>query len=113
MEIKVPEPITIDAISAEVARARHKFPNGKYLLAALVEEVGELSQAMMEASRGPDVSHARQPRKRYDRDDIIMEAIQVAAMAIRIIEEGDPDFPASLPPRPDIGPTDWGPEEDT
>jgi hypothetical protein len=68
---------TFDDIGAEVIRARQKFPGNRHLLAALVEEVGELSQAYLQ----------RQGSQR-----IREEAMQVACVAIRIMEEGDSAF---------------------
>lgn len=64
-------------VRREVERARSKFPGNHKLLAALMEEVGELAQAMLQ---------------KKDPHDIAKEAIQVAAVAIRILEEGDADF---------------------
>ncbi len=64
---------TLDAIAGEVMKAREKFPGTRFLLAALVEEVGELAEAIGTC----DKKHIRK------------EAIQVCAVAIRIIEEGD------------------------
>lgn len=58
----------------EVIRARSMFPQPNALLAALMEEVGELAEALLEK----------------DTDEIRKEAVQVAAMAIRIATEGDP-----------------------
>lgn len=75
--MKLPEQLTLQAIGAEVIKARAKFPDRKHTLAALVEEVGELAQAML---------------KQRPREEIEREAIQVAAMAVRIIEEGDSSF---------------------
>ena len=73
---------TLAAVRAEVTRARKKFPANRHMLAALVEEVGELSQALLE-EQGADRVRA--------------EAIQVACVAVRIIEEGDADYvPATL-----------------
>ena len=72
-----PDDLTLDAIRAEVFKARTKFPGNKHLLAALVEEVGELAQAMLQD---------------LPRDEIEKEAIQVACVAVRIIEEGDSAF---------------------
>ncbi len=72
-----PSQLTLDAISAEVIRARQKFPGKRFLLAALMEEVGELSRAYLQ---------------KKDKDEIEIEAIQVACLAIRIIEEGDAAF---------------------
>ena len=66
----------------EIRGARAKFPENTYHLAALVEEMGELSQALIDHSRG----------KQTD-SQVFKEAIQVAAMALRLAEEGDADFP--------------------
>ena len=71
------EELTLQAISAEVFLARSKFPSNRLLLSMLVEEVGELARALLQ---------------RKDRDDIEKEAIQVAAVAVRIIEEADATF---------------------
>jgi NTP pyrophosphatase (non-canonical NTP hydrolase) len=62
-----------NAIRAEVARARKLHPGNHHLFLALVEEVGEIAEAMQ---RG-DSEHARQ------------EAVQVACLAVRLIEEND------------------------
>lgn len=65
-------------IAAELKAARKKFPNPEHLFAALTEEVGELAKALLD-----------EPAQAvYD------EAKQVATMAIRIMEEGDPTFDA-------------------
>ncbi len=72
-----PKKRTLVDISEEVARARSRFPNREKLLAALVEEVGEVARAMLECEGGGRV---------------YAEASQVACLAIRIMEEGDSDF---------------------
>lgn len=74
---RFPQELTLHAVAAEVTRARTKFPGGRYLLAALTEEVGELAQALLQGK---------------PKDEIEKEAIQVACVAIRIIEEGCPEF---------------------
>ena len=76
---------TLISVGGEVRRARVKHPGNAHLLAALVEEVGELAKALLE----------REPRER-----LRAEAMQCACVAIRIMEEGDADFPSSVPPRP-------------
>ncbi len=58
-------------------RARLKFPGNRHLTVALGEEYGELCQAQLQGK---------------SRDEIEKEAIQVACLAIRIIEEGDASF---------------------
>ena len=60
-------------VKAEVERARAKFPDADMTNAALVEEVGELSTALM-----------YEPWNR-----VVDEAVQVAAMACRLATEGD------------------------
>jgi hypothetical protein len=60
-------------VLAEVRRARAKFPGANATNAALVEEVGELSKALM-----------------YEPfSNVIAEAVQVATMALRLATEGD------------------------
>ncbi len=72
-----PQAATIVDVAAEVSRARTKFPGGKLLLPALMEEVGELAQALLQ----------KRPK-----DEWRKEAMQVACVAIRIMEEGCPEF---------------------
>jgi hypothetical protein len=63
----------VEAVAAELARARAKFPGSEAANAALVEEVGEVSKALM-----------------YEPwDFLVKEAVQVAAMAQRLAVEGD------------------------
>jgi len=71
-------------IDDELARARAKFPMTNHTFVALVEEVGELAQALLKCKPGYD-----EPSKR-----VYEEAIQVAVMAIRVLEEGDRDYPS-------------------
>ena len=72
------------ALQAEINRAREKFPKPDGLIAALVEEVGEFAQ---EIYAGPDESQG-------DFSDFIArarnEVLQIACVAMRIYEEGDP-----------------------
>lgn len=65
-------------VEEEVGRARAKFPTNMFTLTALQEECGELAQAMMDHSRG-----------KCHMLNVINESIQVMAMAVRIIQEGD------------------------
>jgi hypothetical protein len=73
----------LDHVSGEVARAREKFPSSNLVLAALTEELGELAQAMLKVRAG------KEPPER-----VWEEAVQVAAMALRVAVEGDPSFNA-------------------
>jgi hypothetical protein len=63
-------------IEKEVGYARSKFPGDNVTFAALVEEVGELATAIFS----------------QDRASVRKEAVQVAAMACRIILDGDCTF---------------------
>ena len=66
----------INEITIGLQFAISKFPENIFIFPALIEEVGELAKALMEES----------PER------IRAEAIQVAVMAIRIIQEGDRDI---------------------
>lgn len=71
----------LNNVEKEVGRAREKFPEGKRLLGALMEEVGEAAQALLKIEEdGGD------PQNVYD------ELVQVAAMALRLAVEGEPDY---------------------
>lgn len=69
----------IDQITAEVARATAKFPTWPtdplHALAVLGEEYGELTKAMLQLTYEP---HKTTP------EEVRTEAIQTAAMALRI-----------------------------
>jgi len=83
-------------VADELARARAKFPSSYLVLAALTEEVGELAQAMLYERAGKGNANGKDP-KRHVWD----EAVQVAAMALRVAVEGDPSFAASPYLEPD------------
>jgi hypothetical protein len=68
-----PSPITVHDLIREIDRARAKFPGNRFLLAALMEELGELAEAMVDGTR----------------EEAYKEAIQVACVALRIAEEED------------------------
>lgn len=72
---------TLTAIEAELKRARELFPNTKHNTVALMEEVGELAQALLDLEMGKQTVA-----------DVYAEAIQVAVMAIDIAERGDSNF---------------------
>ena len=79
-----PAPIctTVACIFEEVRRARGMFKGRNNNFAALIEEVGEFANALLEHSFGKGSEEA-----------VFREGVQVAAMAIRVIEEGSPEFP--------------------
>lgn len=78
---------TLLEINDELVRARSKFPMPNPTFVALVEEVGELAQALLKCE--PTKSDYADRCKH-----VYQEAIQCAVMAIRVLEEGDRDFPA-------------------
>ena len=69
----------LELVRREVEAARFKHPGTDHTLAALVEEVGELAQSLLEGN-----------------GNFLEEAVQVAAVAVRIISEGDRQFPFTL-----------------
>lgn len=70
-----PESDSLRDLVDEMARARDRFPNASKNFLALIEEVGELGTALLEIE---------------GRGRIKAEALQVACVAMRIYEEGDP-----------------------
>lgn len=71
---------TVLAINRELESARMRFPTADDLLLAFFEESGELVQAMLDSRETCNDDIVKRIRK---------EAIQAAAMAIRILHEGD------------------------
>jgi len=74
--------LAFDELKSEIMRARTKFPDNKFLLAALMEEIGELFEVTdkLETFFGPRFLRTRS------------EALQVACVAVRIYEETDATF---------------------
>lgn len=70
-ELEIATKHTLAEVGSEASRARAKFPDNNLLLAALVEEVGELAKAIIEGGNWHE------------------EAIHVACVAVRIATEGD------------------------
>ena len=71
-------------VEVELCRARRKFPTWPtdplHALAILGEEFGELTKAMVQATYEPGISSLA---------DVKEEAIQTAAMAMRLLESLD------------------------
>lgn len=72
---------TLACIGMEVRKARKLHPGARHKLAALMEEVGELAQALIDHDRGKATA-----------EDIYLEAIQVASTAVRVALEGSEEF---------------------
>lgn len=75
-------------VEREVASSRAKFPSNKNMIVALTEEVGELAKGFLDLEQG---KHHR-PTDAAASCDIYEEAVQVAAMGLRIALEGDAGF---------------------
>lgn len=77
--MRVIDESVLDEVMAELDRATTKFPTWPtdplHALAVLGEEYGELNKAMLQLTYEPHKSTA---------EDVRMEAIQTAAMAIRL-----------------------------
>ena len=74
----------LDNVRQEVFRAVKNFPQPNPTIAALTEEVGELARAGLDIRQG----------KSNDWWKVYDEAVQVAAMAVRMALEGDPTIGA-------------------
>lgn len=68
----------VQSLVDEAARARRKFPGNNHLLIALGEEYGETVKACLDEST----------------PEVYVEAVQTAAMALRLATEGDPTLNA-------------------
>jgi len=79
----------LNDLEAELARARRKFPVCEHTYAALLEELGELANALIEHKCG-----------RASVRNVRAEALQVACVAVRIGSEGDMAY--SLAPSTDV-----------
>lgn len=70
----------VDAVMTEVDKATRKFPTWPddplHAVAVIGEELGELTQAVLECTYEPHKS---------TREDVRKEAVQVAAMAVRFL----------------------------
>ena len=82
-----PDGLVMTMIRDELVAAREAFPENTHKLAALMEEVGELAQAMMHHDRKLGISV----------HEVLREAVQVACMAIRVAVEGDDNFLYQFP----------------
>ena len=69
-------------VGMELNRARKKFPNNEDMLHAFVEEAGEVTREFLH--------HKWEKGSNFK---CYKELIQTIAMAVRLIQEGDPNFP--------------------
>lgn len=82
-----PDGLIILMIRDELKAARAAFPGSTHMLCAFMEEVGELAQALMEHDRNQGTSV----------QEVMREAVQCAAMSIRLAVEGDENFMYEFP----------------
>lgn len=71
---------------SELVCARQKFPEPEHSTIALMEEVGELAQALLHLKEKADDTLKTQAKLR---ENVHAEGIQVIAMVLRILTEGD------------------------
>lgn len=64
------------AIKMEILRARMLYPSCEGVVAAMVEEVGEVANAYLDNTRS----------------EIVKEGVQACAMVARLVLEGDPSL---------------------
>ena len=69
----------LENVKEEVADARKKFPTTHHLMVALMEEVGELANALLEHDKTGSPGMAK---------NVYEEAVQVACVALRVATEG-------------------------
>lgn len=81
--------VFLERVRDEVVRAKKLFPTNRHQLAAFNEEAGEVSKAFIDHSLGTGSS-----------PDLQTECVQAAAMAMRLVLEGDRAFPYTLLPQP-------------
>lgn len=84
---RIPDQRVFGDIQNELDRCRQLHPNNADIITALAEEVGELSQAL--------IQQKHEKHKGVTDKDVYKEAIQSAVVAIRIAAEGDSNFPYS------------------
>ncbi len=74
--VESPYEATVSEIAEEVIRSRKRFPSPDHLIVALAEATGDLAAVCL--THGPKSGEAK------------YQARQLAALAIRLIEEADP-----------------------
>lgn len=88
MERQTMKAKTLDLITEQLTRSRHKYPQNEHLLTAAFESMGSLARALL---CGKD-EHPETVKK---------EAAQAIAILVRLIEEGDATFKGWPRPRRD------------
>ena len=86
-------------VADEYARATAKFPGNKCNVAALMEEVGELAQALLQLEF--------EPHKGKTVEDVYKEVVQVGAVATKIALHGSSEFPLYVMPPANAEPTHY------
>lgn len=77
--------IIMSCVEHEIYNARQKFPGSTDMIIALMEEVGELAEAFL------------QTKEKAKDTSVFREAIHVIATVIRLVQEGDDNFPDGKP----------------
>lgn len=82
MDYQISQDAIFFLVEKELERARDLHPGNKMRLLALNEEVGEVTKAFLDMHEGKETP-----------DAIFEELIQVIAVCVRLIQEGDHQFP--------------------
>ena len=85
LKAKMVKEILLESIT-ETLNAQKKFPEPTHTTIALMEEVGELAQALLHLKEKADGTLSRQGELR---NNVRQEGVQVIAMVLRILTEGD------------------------
>jgi len=72
----------LESVETELAQARAKFPGNRQLLHAFTEEAGEVTKAFLDLQQG-----------KASTEDVRKELIQSICVAVRLLQEGDDEFP--------------------
>ena len=80
----------LQSVYMELFRARAKFPSANLSFVALVEETGELANALLKLRGAVAMQNSELIEQR--KDAVVKEAIQVATMACRVATETDESF---------------------
>ena len=73
-------------VLTELEKARKKFPKTKNIIVALMEEVGELSEALLKLTEDGELNEKELNERTMN---VYKEAVQVASTALRVAVEGD------------------------
>lgn len=77
-----------DTIDTELASSRERFPSNEALVHVLTKKVGDLAKVLIDENRGEIAADGVVTNS----DHTYKELVQIASTAIRLAQEGDPQF---------------------